>query len=154
MSESIESASPIGVVVICHGRLGEELIRATEFIVGTQEAMAAIATGQEYDIEKLHQEIEAALRSVDQGRGVLILTDMFGGTPSNLGLAFMEEGRIEILTGVNLPMMIKLVRSRQDPEYEVHSLAEFLKGYAQRNIVLASDILKAENPSRKNVVKS
>lgn len=139
---SSNEAGLIGVVIICHGRLAQELISATEFIVGPVSQIEAIATGREYDIDRLHEQIEQSIARVSAGSGVLILTDMFGGTPSNLGLSFLDENKVEILTGVNLPMLIKLAQIRQ--KYDLRGLAEFLKGYAQRNIVLASDILKPQ----------
>lgn len=139
---SSNEAGLIGVVIICHGRLAQELISATEFIVGPVSQIEAIATGREYDIDRLHDQIAEAITRVSAGSGVLILTDMFGGTPSNLGLSFLDENKVEILTGVNLPMIIKLAQIRE--KYGLRNLAEFLKGYAQRNIVLASDILKPQ----------
>jgi PTS system mannose-specific IIA component len=104
----------IGLVVVTHGRLAEEFIAAAEHVVGPQEALQAICIGPEDDMEVRRSEIIAAATACDTGDGVVILTDMFGGTPSNLAISVMGAGRIDVIAGVNLPMLIKLaeVRSR------------------------------------------
>lgn len=103
----------IGIVIVTHGRLAEEFISVMEHIVGPQKQIAAVCMGPEDDMEKKRQEIIAKTASVDSGKGVLILTDMFGGTPSNLAISITQDKKIEALAGINLPMLIKLASVRQ-----------------------------------------
>jgi len=103
----------IGLVLVTHGRLAEEFQRAVEHVVGPQEHFAAVCIGPEDDMEQRRQDIMAAAGAADTGRGVIILTDMFGGTPSNLAISVMREGKIEVIAGVNLPMLIKLISIRK-----------------------------------------
>ncbi|MGH6887245.1 MAG: PTS sugar transporter subunit IIA, partial [Geminicoccales bacterium] len=98
----------IGLILVTHGRLAEEFVAATEHVVGSQRNMQAISIGPDDDIEQRRRDILAAVESVDDGTGVILLTDMFGGTPSNLAISIMDQGRVEIIAGVNLPMLIKL----------------------------------------------
>ena len=102
----------IGIVLVTHGRLAEEFVAATEHVVGPQEAMRSICIGPDDDIEQRRTEIIDAVATVDQGAGVVMLTDMFGGTPSNLAISIMAEERVEVIAGVNLPMLIKLASVR------------------------------------------
>jgi PTS system mannose-specific IIA component len=102
----------IGIVLVTHGRLAQEFISAMEHMVGPQPQLRAVCIGPEDDIERRQREIKAAAHSVDQGQGVIIATDMFGGTPCNLALTLLERGKIEVLAGVNLPSLIKLVDIR------------------------------------------
>ena len=102
----------IGLVIVTHGRLAEEFVFAMEHVVGPQSAVAAICIGPEDDMEKRRQDILAACGRVDAGQGVILLTDMFGGTPSNLAISVMEAGRVEVIAGMNLPMLIKLASVR------------------------------------------
>ena len=106
----------IGLVIVTHGRLAEEFIFAMEHVVGPQAAVEAICIGPDDDMERRRQDILAACGRVDSGAGVILLTDMFGGTPSNLAISVMEQTRAEVIAGLNLPMLIKLasVRGRQD----------------------------------------
>src|SRR4029079_19402239 len=101
----------VGVVVVTHGQLAAELLNAAEMIVGELPQFAAVSIGWHDDVETSREEIERGIRKVDTGPGVLVLTDMFGGTASNLGLSFLEAGRVEVVTGANLPMLIKLAKS-------------------------------------------
>jgi PTS system mannose-specific IIA component len=103
----------IGIVIVTHGRLAEEFISVMEHIVGPQKQIAAVCMGPEDDMEKKRQEIITKTASVDSGKGVLILTDMFGGTPSNLAISITQDKKIEALAGINLPMLIKLASVRQ-----------------------------------------
>jgi PTS system mannose-specific IIA component len=103
----------IGLVLVTHGRLAQEFISVMEHIVGPQKQIAAVCMGPEDDLEKKRQEIMQKVKDVDSGKGVLILTDMFGGTPSNLAISFTEDKKIEALAGMNLPMLIKLASVRQ-----------------------------------------
>ena len=102
----------IGLVIVTHGRLAEEFVFAMEHVVGPQSAVAAICIGPEDDMEKRRQDILAACGRVDTGAGVILLTDMFGGTPSNLAISVMEQTRAEVIAGLNLPMLIKLASVR------------------------------------------
>ena len=104
----------IGVVVVTHGRLAEEFIAATEHVVGKQKGMRAVCIGPEDDMEQRRQEILQAIGDVDSGAGAIVLTDMFGGTPSNLAISTMERANVEVIAGVNLPMLIKLASVRQN----------------------------------------
>jgi mannose PTS system EIIA component len=103
----------IGLVLVTHGRLAQEFIAVMEHIVGPQKQIAAVCMGPEDDLEKKRQEILQKVKEVDTGKGVLILTDMFGGTPSNLAISFTEDKKVEALAGINLPMLIKLASVRQ-----------------------------------------
>ena len=100
----------IGVVVVTHGQLATELVNAAETIVGDLPQFAAVSIGWHDDVEDAREEIRKAIERVQDAEGVLVLTDMFGGTPANLGVTFLERDKIEVITGVNLPMLIKLAR--------------------------------------------
>lgn len=102
----------IGVVVVTHGHLADEFVAAAEHVLGPQRQMRAVAIGPDDDMEARRNDILAAVRQVDDGSGVVILTDMFGGTPSNLAISVIPEGPIEVIAGVNLPMLIKLAVER------------------------------------------
>jgi PTS system mannose-specific IIA component len=131
----------IGIVIVTHSQLGEALIEAAEFILGNRpEATVAVSINLKEDAEKLRNKIDAAIKKVRQPEGVLILTDMFGGTPSNLSYSFLEEGKIEVISGVNLPILIKATNARQDKE--IGELATTLEAFGKRSISLASGILK------------
>lgn len=103
----------IGMVLVTHGRLAEEFIAATEHVVGPQEAIKAVCIGPDDDMEQRRNEILAACDEVDNGDGVILLTDMFGGTPSNLAISILDKGNVEVIAGMNLPMLIKLATVRQ-----------------------------------------
>jgi len=130
----------VGIVLVTHLRLGEELLAVTELIVGKLKQFEAVSIDPTEGVEEITEKISAAIRRVDRGKGILILTDMFGGTPSNISLSFLEEWKIEVITGVNLPMLLKL--STDEGERDLVGLAEFIKNYGQKNINLASEILK------------
>ncbi len=102
----------IGVVVVSHGRLANEFVAAAEHVLGAQRQMEAVAIGPQDDMEARRSDILAAVTKADTGEGVVILTDMFGGTPSNLAISVIGQGRIEVIAGVNLPMLIKLCEVR------------------------------------------
>lgn len=102
----------IGLVVVTHGRLAEEFVAAAEHVVGSQTHISAVSIGADDDMEKRRADILSAAQSVDDGEGVIILTDMFGGTPSNLAISVMEKAKAEVIAGVNLPMLIKLASIR------------------------------------------
>ena len=105
----------IGLVIVTHGRLAEEFVAAMEHVVGRQTAVRAISIGPDDDMERRRADIVAAARAVDDGSGVVLLTDMFGGTPSNLAISVMDETHAEVIAGLNLPMLIRLasVRTRE-----------------------------------------
>ncbi len=103
----------IGMVLVTHGRLAAEFIDALEHVVGSQENIAAVCIGADDDMEQRRQDILASVAEVDNGDGVVVLTDMFGGTPSNLAISVMEETRVEVIAGINLPMLIKLAGLRE-----------------------------------------
>ena len=102
------------MVLVTHGKLAEEFRSALEHVVGVQEAMATISIGPDDNMETRRDDIVGAIGSVESGSGVIVLTDMFGGTPSNLAISAMEPGKIEVIAGVNLPMLVKLVSVRRD----------------------------------------
>jgi PTS system mannose-specific IIA component len=108
----------IGLVLVTHGRLAEEFRLALEHIVGRQEQIATISVGPEDNIEARRADIRAAIAAVDMDRGVVLLTDMFGGTPSNLAISLLDAGKVEVLAGLNLPMLVKLARVRADQPLE------------------------------------
>ncbi len=104
----------IGIVLVTHGALATEFVKALEHVVGPQEHTEAITIGADDDMERRRLEILEAVRRVDKGQGVIVLTDMFGGTPSNLAISIMDQGSVEVVAGVNLPMLIKLASVRGD----------------------------------------
>ncbi|CDZ63163.1 MULTISPECIES: PTS sugar transporter subunit IIA [Rhizobium/Agrobacterium group] len=104
----------IGLVLVTHGKLAEEFRHAVEHVVGPQKFIETVSIGPEDDMDQRRQDIVDAVTNADEGHGVIILTDMFGGTPSNLSISVMESGRIEVIAGMNLPMLIKLAGVRSD----------------------------------------
>ena len=102
----------IGVLLVTHGRLADELKAATEHVVGPQQSLLTVCIGPQDDMEARREEILEAIKTVDSGDGVILLTDMFGGTPSNLAISAMGSGKVEVIAGVNLPMLIKLASVR------------------------------------------
>ena len=129
----------IGVLITTHGNLGSELIKAAELIRGSLKGIVHVAVDQTKGVEDLKKEISTAIKKLDQGQGVLILTDLFGGTPSNISLSFLKEGRVEVITGVNLPMLLKLPDIREG--MQLKEFARYIKDYGIKNISLASEIL-------------
>jgi len=130
----------VGVVIVTHCRLAEELMAAAELIVGRLKGFKGISIDPKSNPDEIRDRIAEAVRKVNKGAGVLILTDMFGGTPSTISFSFLQEDRIEVVTGVNLPMLLKL--STYDHDMNLGELAEFIKSYGQRNINIASEILR------------
>jgi len=130
----------IGVLITAHGNLGNELIRAAELIEGNLKGVYYVSVDQTKSVEELKKEIGTAIKKLDQGQGVLILTDLFGGTPSNLSLSFLKEGKVEVVTGVNLPMLLKLSNVRKEG-MSLNDFACYIKEYGRKNIYLASEIL-------------
>ncbi|OGL44499.1 MAG: hypothetical protein A2149_08795 [Candidatus Schekmanbacteria bacterium RBG_16_38_11] len=135
----------IGAIIVTHGSLGEEIIKSAEMIIGQQEKIKSVAIRPEDSEATIRENITKALNEVDEGKGVLILTDMFGGTPSNLSLCFFEENRIEVVTGINLPMLIKFSTERK--KGTLSEIVSTIKEYGQKHILVASQILKKERSS-------
>ncbi|MDA8126430.1 MAG: PTS sugar transporter subunit IIA [Deltaproteobacteria bacterium] len=129
----------IGVLITTHGNLGIELIKAAELIRGSLKGIIPVSIDQSKGVEDLKKEISSAIKKLDQGQGVLILTDLFGGTPSNISLSFLKGGRVEVITGVNLPMLLKLTDIREG--MALKDFAQQVKDYGIKNISLASEIL-------------
>lgn len=137
----------IGIVVVTHGELARGFVQATELILGTQDQLRAIELRADEDVDVTKTRLAEAVKELDRGEGVVILTDMFGGTPSNLALTFHAEGKVEVLMGLNLPMLLKLVSSRGGTEGEDgrRSLAELsavVAEYGKKNIQAATEILR------------
>jgi PTS system mannose-specific IIA component len=131
----------IGVVIVTHSQLGEAFIEAAEFIIGTRpDTMVSVSINLNEHADKLREKIAKGIKTVNRHKGVLILTDMFGGTPSNLSYSFLEEGRVEVISGVNLPILIQAINKRE--EMELSKLAESLEAFGKKSISLASGILK------------
>ncbi len=132
----------IGLVIVTHGELAIELKRATEHVVGPQDGVMTICIGPDDDMERRRDDIRKAVDTVDAGRGVILLTDMFGGTPSNLAISMLREDKVEVLAGVNLPMLIKLAEARRHAT--LAEAAQKAKDAGQRYIAIASRILAGE----------
>jgi PTS system mannose-specific IIA component len=132
----------IGVVVVTHGQLARELLNAAETIVGDLRRFSAVSIGWHEDTDDARAEIAQAIGRVDEGDGVLILTDMFGGTPANLAMTFLGQDRVEVITGVNLPMLIKLAGLAQQPD--LLAVAREMREQGRNAIWVASDLLRGE----------
>jgi PTS system mannose-specific IIA component len=136
----------IGIVLVTHSQLGDALIEAAEFIIGDKsEDIVSVSIDLNESADKLREKIAAGIKKVDRRQGVLILTDMFGGTPSNLSYSFLEEGRVEVISGVNLPILLRAVTTRKGMELD--GLAASLEVYGKKSISLASGILKGNKRS-------
>jgi len=131
--------SLVGALVVTHGQLGQELLSAAQAIVGEISHMAAVSIGWNDDVNESKKKIEQGVSEVDQGKGVIILTDMFGGTPSNLSLPLLKKNELEIVTGVNLPMVIKL--ANQSGADSLSELVNKVKKQGQSHISIASELL-------------
>jgi len=129
----------LGLIVVTHGRLAEELVRAARTIVGPIEALEAVSIGWNDEVERAAERIAEARTRVERGAGVLVLTDMFGGTPTNLALALHENGRVEVVTGVNLPMLIKFIGLRESGA--LHDTATRVAEQGREAIQVASQVL-------------
>lgn len=129
----------IGLVLVTHGRLADEFVTAMVHVVGPQERIATIAIGPEDDMEERRADIAAAIAAVDAGRGVIVLTDLFGGTPSNLAISLMERGRVEVIAGMNLPMLIRLGSARKS--MQVVDAVAAAREAGRKYISVASEVL-------------
>ncbi len=135
----------IGGLIVTHGRLAIELLNAAEAIVGDIQNVAAVSIGWHDDVAMASSMVEKAIRRVDTGSGVLVLTDMFGGTPTNIASTFLDEGVIEVVTGVNLPMLIKLIQI--GAEVDLAEAAKLVGENGQNNIYIASKLLSPRSES-------
>jgi mannose PTS system EIIA component len=129
----------IGIVLVTHGRLASEFVAALEHVVGAQTQIAAVCIGPDDDMEQRRQEILSSINSVNTGDGAVLLTDMFGGTPSNLAISVMDRAKIEVIAGINLPMLIKLASLRQSESLERAVLGAQEAG--RKSINVASQLL-------------
>ncbi len=129
----------IGLVLVTHGQLATEFRHAVEHVVGPQDNFETVAIGADDDMEQRRRDIIAAVGSVDHGSGVIVLTDMFGGTPSNLAISVMESGRVEVIAGMNLPMLIKLTSVRKSDDIAL--AVEAAQAAGRKYINVASQLL-------------
>jgi PTS system mannose-specific IIA component len=132
----------IGLVVATHGNLGEALLETLAMIIGPADLARAVSLSRNHSPELLQDQLAAAIAAVNQGQGVLVAADMFGGTPANVCLTLLEPGRVELLTGVNLPMLIKFFAYRE--RLALPELADLLQGYARDGIVQGSTVLSRQ----------
>jgi len=131
----------IGITIVTHRQLGDALIDAAGFILGDKpEAVVSVSIDINEKVDALQSDVAKAIKKVQQNEGVLVLTDMFGGTPSNLSYSFLEEGKVEVISGVNLPILIKAVGARD--KMALTDLAVHLETYGKKSISMASSILK------------
>lgn len=142
----------IGLILVTHGRLADQFVEAMEHVVGPQEAVATVCIGPNDDMEQRRSEIAEAIKTVDAGNGVIVLTDLFGGTPSNLAISLLEAGRVEVIAGINLPMLIRLAgaRASMDVTQAVVAAQEAGRSY----ITIASELLGSALPDAATGPKS
>ena len=138
----------IGIILVTHGRLAEHFIEAMEHVVGQQEAVATICIGPNDDMEQRRKDIADAIARVDTGKGAIILTDLFGGTPSNLAISLLDAGRIEVIAGINLPMLIRLAGARKS--LDVVDAVAAAQTAGRNYITVASEFLgqNIDNPKK------
>jgi PTS system mannose-specific IIA component len=129
----------IGMILVTHGKLAEEFVHAMQHVVGRQEAIATVCIGPNDDMERRRKEISDAVKKVDSGTGVIILTDLFGGTPSNLAISLMKAGHVEVIAGINLPMLIRLAKARNS--MSVQEAARAARDAGRNYITIASEFL-------------
>ena len=129
----------IGLILVTHGNLAEEFVHAMQHVVGRQEAIATVCIGPNDDMERRRREIALAIKQVDSGDGAIILTDLFGGTPSNLAISLMKAGKIEVIAGINLPMLIRLAKARSC--MSVSEAASAARDAGRNYITIASEYL-------------
>jgi PTS system mannose-specific IIA component len=132
----------IGVVIVTHYQLGEQMLQALRLIIPDSPEFYAVSIAPDQAVDEMRASISDKLKVAEQGSGVLVLTDMFGGTPSNISLSFLGEHHLEVVTGVNLPMLIKLATYRNEKTLE--ELAKFIKDYGRRNISVASELVSED----------
>jgi PTS system mannose-specific IIA component len=139
MTDVGTTTNMIGLVLVTHGRLAEEFVVAMEHVVGPQERIGTVCIGPEDDMEERRADIAKAIADVDAGQGVIVLTDLFGGTPSNLAISLMETGRIEVIAGINLPMLIRLGGARK--AMKVAEAVAAAREAGRKYISVASEVL-------------
>ena len=132
----------IGMVLVTHGRLADEFVDALEHVVGKQENVSTVCIGPDDDMEKRRDDILKSIKAVDQGKGVILLTDMFGGTPSNLAISVIDKANVEVIAGINLPMLIKLASVRRDGT--MMDAANSAQEAGRKYINIASQLLSQE----------
>ena len=137
--ENGHDAAQVGVVLVTHTEYGASLLKAAEFIMGTEQSCAFVSVDGTLEVDRVVQTLRAAVEQQDKGSGILILTDMFGGTPTNIGLSLLGRYHLEVLTGVNLPMLLKVLGSRSMP---LETLAAEAKTAGGHGIVLAGELLR------------
>lgn len=150
MSETLKdnaqkAAAHIGGVIVTHGQLANELLAAAEMIIGSIKYVTAVSIGWHDDVDAAHKAIEQAIARVSQGAGVLLLTDMFGGTPTNIAAMFLDDANTEVVTGVNLPMVIKL--AKLDATMKLDDAARCVRDQGQSGIYLAGELLAPHKKS-------
>lgn len=128
----------VGVILVTHGQFGQHLLEAAQTILGPQEQCAHLAVEGAVDMATLLTDLKSAVKRMETGEGVIILTDMFGGTPSNIGLSLLQPGKVDVLTGVNLPMLLRILGMR---DQELTQLAQNAKNAGIQGIVLAGEVL-------------
>jgi PTS system mannose-specific IIA component len=133
----------IGMILVTHGRLAEEFVKAMEHVVGHQESVATVCIGPNDDVEARRKEIADAITEVDTGEGAVILTDLFGGTPSNLAISLLKEGKVEVIAGINLPMLIRLAGARK--KMTIGEAVSAARDAGRNYITVASEFLGQEN---------
>lgn len=133
----------IGLILVTHGRLAQEFLVAMEHVVGKQQNIETIAIGPNDDMEQRRADIASAIARVDSGKGVIVLTDLFGGTPSNLAISLLDAGRVEVIAGVNLPMLIRLEGARRS--MDVREAVAAARDAGQKYISVASELLGQES---------
>jgi mannose PTS system EIIA component len=129
----------IGMILVTHGRLAEEFVNAMEHVVGQQADVVTVCIGPNDDMEQRRKEIALAIRKVDSGQGAVILTDLFGGTPSNLAISLLQAGKTEVIAGINLPMLIRLAGARKD--MDLQKAAAAARDAGRTYITIASEFL-------------
>ncbi len=132
----------IGLILVTHGQLAKEFVAAMEHVVGAQEKVATVCIGPNDDMEIRRRQISHAIDEVDSGAGAILLTDLFGGTPSNLAISLLQPGKTEVIAGINLPMLIRLAGARK--ELALHEAAEAAREAGRSYITLASEFLSKE----------
>ncbi len=129
----------IGIIIVSHQEIGSELLKATDSILGDHPGFEAVGIQPHDPVDLSVQKIKAAILAVDQGHGVLILSDLFGASPSNICLPFLKKGKVEMVSGVNLPMLLKLLNFKD--EMNLEDLTDFIVNYGQRHIVKGSQLI-------------
>ena len=141
----------IGLILVTHGQLAREFVSAMEHVVGPQAAIESVCIGPQDDAQGRREEISEKIAEVDQGQGVIILTDLFGGTPSNLAISLLEEGKVEVIAGINLPMLIRLARART--EMNVADAVRAARDAGRNYITIASEFLARPSDEMKGADK-